>query len=159
MQLHGYCASSLFLPGPPDTMPWQKLLNCVKKRSKMSSKIHPGSLQATLLATPVSTISNFCKFVQFWVFPGVPKALKLSPDGSPKSPKLSKNCSQKPLQRKLPGTLSLKTPFKHNLQRIWKVPPRENNAIYCTGAIFSHPWSRASFVNFCSPKGWTWGLF
>ena len=91
--LHGYCASSLFLPGPPETMPCQKLLNYVKKRSKMSSKIHPGSLQSTLLATPVSTVSNFPKFVQFWVSPGVPKALKLSPDGSPKSTNCGKNWS------------------------------------------------------------------
>ena len=116
--LHGYRASP-FLPGPPDTMPCQKLLNYIRKRSKMSSKIHPGSLQGTLLATPVSTISNFFKFVQFWVSPGVPKALKLSPDGAPKSTKLSKNCDQKPLQRKLSGTLCLKTPFQRNLHRTW----------------------------------------
>ena len=151
--LHGYCASSLFLPGPPDTMPCQKLLNYVKKRSKMTSKIHPGSLQGTLLATPVGTISNLLKFVQCWVSPGVPKALKLSPDGYPKSTKLSKHWSQKRLQRKLPGILCLKTPFQRNLHRIWKAPPHENTAIYCTGAIFSHPWSKASFVNFCCPKG------
>ena len=88
--LHGYCASSLFLPGPPDTMPCQKLLNYIKKRRKMSSKVHPGSLQGTLLATPVSTISNLFKSVQFWVSPDVPRALKLSPDGSPKATKLSK---------------------------------------------------------------------
>ena len=91
--LHGYCASSLFLPGPPETMPCQKLLNYVKKRSKMSSKIHPGSLQSTLLADPVSTTSMFFKFVQFWVPPGVPRALKPSPDGSPKSTKCGKNLS------------------------------------------------------------------
>ena len=115
--LHGYCASSLFLPGPPDTMPCQKLLNYVKKRPKMSSKIHTGSLQGILLATPVSTISIFFKFVQFWMSPGVPKALKLSPDGSPKSTKLSKNCPQKPVQRKLSGTLSLKTPFQRNFHQ------------------------------------------
>ena len=118
----------------------------------MSSKIHPGSLQGTLLATPVSTISNFFKFVEFWVSPGVPKALKLSPDGSPKSTKLSKSCPQKPLQRKLSGTLSLKTPFKRNLHRIWKAPPDENTAIYCTGDILSHAWSRTSFVNFAAQK-------
>ena len=93
--LHGYCASSLFLPGPPDTKPCQKLLNYVKKRSKMSSKIHAGSLQGTLLATPVSTISNFFKFVQFWVSPGVPRALKPSPDGSPKCSKCVNKWSQK----------------------------------------------------------------
>ena len=134
-------------------MPCQKLLNYVKKRSKKSSKIHPGSLQATLLATPASTISNFFKLFQFWMSPGVPKALKLSPDGSPKSSKLNKNCFQKPLQRKLPGTLSSKTPFKRNLHRFWKVPPHKNSTIYYTGAIFPHPWSRTSFVNFCSPNG------
>ena len=124
--LPGYCASSLFLPGPPDTMPCQKLLNYVKKRSKMSSKIHPGSLQGTLLATPASTISNFFKFVQFWVSPGVPKALKLSPDGSPESTKLSKNCPQKPLQRKLPGTVCLKTPSQQNLHGTWSSTETES---------------------------------
>ena len=82
--LHGYCASSLFLPGPPDTMPCQKLLNYVKKRSKKSSKIHPGSLQATLLATPVSTISNFFKLVQFWVSPKGPQGLPTDPRWAPK---------------------------------------------------------------------------
>ena len=45
--LHGYCASSLFLPGPPDTMPCQKLLNYVKKRPKMNSNIHPGAFKTT----------------------------------------------------------------------------------------------------------------
>ena len=125
----------------------------------MNSKIHLGSLQGTLLATPASTISNFSKCVRFWVSPGVPKAINLSPDGSPKATKLSKNWYQKPLQRKLPGTLSSKTPFKRNLHRVWKTLPHENTAIYCTGAIFSHPWSRTSFVNLCCPKGWAWVLF
>ena len=87
-------------------MPCQKLLNYVKKRPKMSSKIHPGSLQGTLLATPASTISNFFKFVQFWVSPGVPKALKLSPDGSPKSRKI---------KQRLPPETSSEKATRHTL--------------------------------------------
>merc|ERR1712078_346522 len=96
------------------------------------------------------------QFVQICSILGVPRCPQSSqtePRWVPKSNKIKQKLLPETSSEKATRHTVFEDAFQAEFTQNLEGPPRENTAIYCTGAMFSHPRSRASFVNFCCPKG------
>ena len=83
------------------------VITMIIKLSKVGSKIDSGSLQCTLLATPVSLTSKVSKFVLFWFFECCEEPLRSSnaSDGSPKSSNTARTCPGNPFRESSPTNI------------------------------------------------------
>ena len=112
----------------------------------MSSQIDTASLRGTLLATPVSTISNFCKFVQSWVSPGDPQGPQTDPRWVPKMIKRCQKLILQTLSEKAPRHRVLKDTFTQEFTQNLQGPTARKHCYLLHG---SHIRISMVLVRFC----------